>query len=140
LTARPVPVADELSAPYWDATARHELHMARCQACDRFAMPPSSVCPNCFSTEPRFAFERVSGRGRLRSWTTVNQSFLPGFEDLVPFLLVDVELLEQDELRMTGRLLDGPDAGLRLGAAVQIAFEDIAPGVSVPAFRLEQTS
>ncbi len=68
----------------------------------------------------------------------MRQSFLPGFADDVPFVLVDVELDEQADLRMIGRLLDGPDVALHLGDRVVAAFEDIAPGVAVPAFVLEQ--
>jgi hypothetical protein len=64
----------------------------------------------------------------------MRQSFLPGFD--VPFVLVDVELRAQEDLRMIGRLVDGPHAGLEVGAAVSLAFEDVAPGVSVPAFAL----
>lgn len=67
----------------------------------------------------------------------MRQSFLPGFEDEVPFVLVDVELSAQANLRLIGRLLDGPDASLRAGAVVTVDFEDIAAGLSVPAFRLE---
>jgi uncharacterized OB-fold protein len=133
---RPVPVPDESSAPYWAAAARHELVVARCSVCRAFAIPPDIVCPHCHSTEPGFVFERVCGRGRVRTWTIMRQSFLPGFAADVPFLLVDVELAEQRELRMIGRLLDGPDAPVRIGAHVQVAFEDIADGVSVPAFTL----
>ena len=33
-------------------------------------------------------------------------------------------------------MLDGPDARLAIGARVVVAFEDLAPGVSVPAFAL----
>ena len=69
----------------------------------------------------------------------MHQSFVPGFDDLLPFVLVDVELDEQDDLRTIGRLLDGPDAPLAIGARVVVAFEDLAPGVSVPGFRLETT-
>ena len=36
----------------------------------------------------------------------MRQSFLQGFD--VPFVLVDVELVEQADLRLIGRLLDGP--------------------------------
>ena len=53
----------------------------------------------------------------------MRQSFLPGFD--VPFVLVDVELDEQPELRLIGRLLDGEDPGLRIGARVHVAFEDL---------------
>jgi uncharacterized OB-fold protein len=96
------------------------------------------VCPHCHRTDPAFAFEPVSGRGSVRSWTTVRQSFLPGFDEDLPFVLVDVELDDQRDLRMIGRLLDGPDAPLHLGDRVTAAFEDLAPGVAVPAFVLEQ--
>ena len=137
--ARPVPVPDDISRPYWDAAAKHVLAMARCSRCGTFAMPPDMVCSHCHSTDPEFTFVPVSGRGTVRSWTVMHQSFLPGFDDLVPFVLVDVELDEQTDLRTIGRLLDGPDAPLAVGARVIVAFEDLAPGVSVPAFSLEMT-
>jgi hypothetical protein len=68
----------------------------------------------------------------------VRQSFLPGFDDDVPFVLADVELDEQADLRMIGRLLDGPDARLAVGGRVRAVFEDIGPGIAVPAFSLEK--
>jgi uncharacterized OB-fold protein len=135
-TRRPVPVPDERSAPYWEAAANHILAVARCSRCGTYAIPPDLTCAACLSTDPAYAFEPVSGRGTVRSWTVMRQSFLPGFEDEVPFVLVDVELREQPDLRTIGRLLDGPDAPVRLGAEVHVAFEDLAPGVAVPAFRL----
>ncbi len=135
MSLRPVPVPDESSAPYWQACARHELTLPRCSQCREFTLPPGVTCPNCNSSEPAFSFEKVSGRGKVRSWTVIRQSFLSGFD--VPFLLVDVQLDEQPGVRMIGRLLDGPDAPLKLGDAVSVDFEDIAPDVSIPAFRLE---
>jgi uncharacterized OB-fold protein len=133
---RPVPVPDEASAPYWTAAADHVLTAARCSVCHMFCLPPDVVCPHCRTTEPNFAFEPVSGRGVVRAWTVVRQSFLPGFDADLPFVLVDVELDDQPELRLIGRLLDGPAAPLRQGARVGPAFEDLGPGVSIPAFRL----
>ncbi len=100
-------------------------------------MPPDVVCPHCGSTDPRFTFTPVSGRGLVRSWTIMRQSFLPGFEDL-PFVLVDVELDDVVDVRLIGRLLDGPDAPLRAGARVVTGFEDVSPGISVYAFGLER--
>ncbi len=136
--ARPVPVPDDTSAPFWAAAAAHVLTVARCSRCRAFTIPVDVVCPRCHSTDPAFAFEPVSGRGSIRSWTVIHQSFLPGFDDDLPFVLVDVELDEQSELRMIGRLLDGPDVPLHLGDRVTAAFEDLAPGVAIPAFVLEQ--
>ncbi|CUU55094.1 hypothetical protein Ga0074812_104175 [Parafrankia irregularis] len=138
---RPLPVPDAVSAGYWEAAAGGVLTAARCGRCAAYAIPPGQVCPSCGSTDPDYGFEPVSGRGAVRSWTVVRQAFLPGFSADVPFVLVDVELAEQPELRMIGRLLDGPAApGLRLGAQVTAAFEDVAPGVAVPAFQLADAS
>jgi hypothetical protein len=138
-STRPVPVPDERSQGYWDAAAEHVLAIARCSRCDTFVMPPDIVCSHCHSTEPDFTFVPVSGRGVVRSWTVMHQSFVPGFDDLVPFVLVDVELEDQADLRTIGRLLDGPDADLAVGARVAVAFEDLAPGISVPAFALDNS-
>jgi uncharacterized OB-fold protein len=135
---RPVPVPDERSAPFWEAAADHVLVLARCSRCSRFAHPPDVVCPNCRSSDPGFEFRAVTGGGTIRSWIVMHESFLPGFGADLPFVLVDAELDAQADLRMIGRLLDGPGAPLRIGAPVQVAFEDIAPGVAVPAFALEE--
>jgi uncharacterized OB-fold protein len=131
-------VPDEQSAPFWEAAARHELVLARCGRCELLVHPPDVVCPHCGSTDPQFRFTPVSGEGIVRSWTIVRQSFLPGFE--VPFTLVDVELDDQDELRLIGRLLDPPDGALPLGTAVRVAFEDLTEEISVPAFVIKASA
>jgi uncharacterized OB-fold protein len=138
VTDRPVPLPDAQSAPYWAAAAQHVLTAARCAVCAAFTMPPDVVCPHCGSQDPQFKFTPVTGQGTVRSWTVVRQSFLPGFDGDLPFVLVDVELVEQPELRIIGRLLDGVGAPLRLGDEVVVAFEEIAAGVAVPAFVLSR--
>ncbi len=135
-TDRLLPVPDEQSAPFWAATVDHVLTVARCAVCGALTLPPDVTCPHCGTTEPGFEFVPVSGRGVVRSWTVVRQAFLPGFAADLPFVLVDVELAEQSELRLIGRLVDGVDAPLRQGAAVTVAFEDLAPDVALPAFEL----
>jgi uncharacterized OB-fold protein len=138
-SARLVPEPDEQSAAFWAAAAEHRLVLARCGRCAALVHPPDAVCPFCGSTDPAFEFVPVDGRGTVRSWTVVRQAFLPGLADDLPFVLVDVELDAQSDLRMIGRLLDGVDASLELGALVNGAFEDLAPGVSVPAFVLAKS-
>ena len=83
-------------------------------------------------------FEAVAGNGTIRSWIVVHDSFLPGFADDLPFVLVDVELDEQRDLRMIGRLLDGPNVALHIGDRVAVAFEDLDDAVSIPAFELSR--
>ncbi len=133
---RPLPVPDANSTPYWEAAARHVLALPGCSRCGAFCVPPGPTCRHCHAADPAFTYRPVSGRGRVRSWTVVRRTSLAGFEGEVPFVLVDVELAEQEELRMIGRLLDGPDAPLRAGAPVTVAFEDVTDGVAVPGFVL----
>ena len=132
---RPVPVPDAQSAPFWQAAARHVLTVAQCAKRSEVTLPPDLTCPHCNTTEPDFAFVPVAGTGRVRTWTVIRRSFLAGFEN--PLVLVDVEIDGHPDLRLVARLLDGADAPLTIGARVVAEFEDLAPNVAVPAFRLE---
>lgn len=131
-----LPVADERSAPFWAAAATHVLTMARCARCREFSHPPDIVCPRCHHSDPQFAWESVTGNGTVRSWVIIRQSFLPGFEADIPYLLVDVELDVQADLRLIGRLTDGPDAAVKVGDRVRVTFDDLSSEISVPAFTL----
>lgn len=133
---RPVPVPDDLSAPFWAAAAEHRLVLARCARCNTLTHPPDVICPHCNDTDPDFAYEEVSARATVCSWTVLHQSFVPGFDDLLPLTLVDARLDTPEEVRLIGRLVDGTAADLRLGDSVTVVFEDLAPGVAVPAFTL----
>jgi uncharacterized OB-fold protein len=150
---RPIPVPDELSAPIWAAAAEHRLVLARCSRCNRLTHPPDVICPNCNDTDPDFTYEEVSPRATVCSWTVLHQSFVPGFDDLLPLTLVDARLDTPEDVRLIGRLVDQVSVlrtdsaaeggflsqeGLQLGDRVTIVFEDIAPGVAVPAFALER--
>ena len=113
--------------------------MARCARCAMLAHPPDVVCPHCGTTDPGV---RVRAGQRARDASVrgpcVRQSFLPGFDDDLPFVLVDVELDEQADLRMIGRLLDGPDAAAaHRRRASRSRSSELADGVAVPAFALD---
>ena len=133
---KPVPVPDEQSQEFWDAAAKHTLAIQRCQACGFYSYPPAMLCPNCLSPEREFRFEPVSGRGRMRTWTIMRQAFLPGFQGDIPYVVAEVELEEQPGLKMVMLLVDGMEAELSIGAPVEVVFEDLAEGMSVPHFKM----
>lgn len=134
---RPLPIPDELTAPFWEAARRGELALYRCADCQTFTHPPVPICPSCTSTDPRFEAVPVAGTGQIESWTILHQAFLPGFAQDLPLCLVDVAVDDADGVRLIGRLLDGVDAPLAVGARVRVEFEQVADGGAVPAFRLE---
>jgi uncharacterized OB-fold protein len=133
---KPVPEPDALSAPFWKSVRKHVLSIQRCAHCGRFEHPPVGVCQGCRSPDPRFEFTPVSGRGTLMSWTIMRDSFIPSFRGDIPFAIGLIELREQKGVRLIARLLDGATASYRVGAEVEVAFEDITPEASLPQFRL----
>ncbi|MEU5049607.1 OB-fold domain-containing protein [Streptomyces sp. NPDC021096] len=139
-----LPVADEDGQPFWDFAARGELRVQACADCHRLRFPPRPCCPHCQS----FAGEwrRMSGRGHIWSYVVPHPPLLPGYAEQAPYNVIVVELADAPGIRLVGNLvahadaaLDSVDpAALRIGAPVQVAFTEIAPGVTVPRWLLER--
>jgi len=133
----PRPVLDELSAGFWKAAGTGTLAIQRCDHCGQFAHPPVHVCMWCRSIAPSFTYSVVSGRGGVVSWTRIRDAFIPGFADAVPFVVVEVQLVEQADVRLIGRFVDPLDRVPRQGDAVRAVFtgtvEDPSPPSFVPA-------
>jgi len=137
---RPVPVPDDTSAPFWEATAQGRLDLATCAVCGHHVHPPAPVCPACGTTEPAYVFRAVTDRGVIRSWTVLRQPFLQGFAEDLPIVLADVALDGTDDVRLIGRLVDGPMASIHIGDPVEVTFEHLADGSAIPAFALTGSS
>ncbi len=134
----PVPQPDEMSAPFWAAAAQHRLTFQRCCHCGTFAHPAVDFCGTCHRVdEPAFAYEEVTGRGRLVNWTVVHDAMVRGFGP-EPWVHALVELEDQEGLLYAATLVDGPDAPLAVGATVEVEFRDVNAQVGLPQFRLEQ--
>jgi uncharacterized protein len=133
---KPRPIANELSAGYWDATSAGQLAIQQCDHCGQFAHPPTPVCGSCFAVPPAFSFTPVSGMGRVSTWTVFRQTFLPGFSDDVPYVIGVVELDEQPGLRLIGRLNVDADHPVSVGDRASVTFDRLETGEFVPAFDL----
>jgi uncharacterized protein len=134
MATRPVPVPDPETEGFWAAAASHVLAIQRCTNCGWYAYPPNIVCSGCLAPEPSFRFEPVSGRGRVTTWTVVHHAFLPAFAADVPYVVAEVELEEQEGLRMVTRLVDARPADLAIGTPVEVGFDDVAAGIAIPHF------
>jgi uncharacterized OB-fold protein len=136
LIAKPLPVADEVSQEFWSSAAAHVLSIQRCAACWAYQYPPSTTCRACLSRERDFHYEPVSGRGQIKTWTVVHEAFLPAWRQEAPYVVAVVELAEQDGLYFPAYIVDAAATEMAVGAPVEVEFEDLAAGVSVPHFRL----
>lgn len=131
---RPVPIPDALSAPLWEAARAGRLAVQRCQSCAWYNHPPRPFCDACLSQDLKF--EPVSGRGHVYTFTIMHQRDVAGFEGEAPFINVVVELAEQVLLLMVANLPADDRDRVRIGAPMEVWFEDRAEGVVVPQFRL----
>src|ERR1700677_4965037 len=131
---KPVPVADDLTSPFWEAAKEHRLVVQRCGSCGYYNHPPRPYCDACNAQEMRF--EPVSGRGTIYSFTVMHQRDVAGFEEEAPFINVVVELAEQPRLLMVSNRASSERAKVKIGAAVEVYFEDRGEGVVIPQFRI----
>ena len=126
---KPLPRPAPESTPYWEAAAAHRFKLPRCNACRKFWFPPSRTCPHCLAAD--FAFEEVSGRGRVFSFVTFHRVYNPAFD--VPYVVALIELEEGP--RLLSNVVDIPVEEVRCDLPVEVMFDDVAAGVSVPKFR-----
>jgi uncharacterized OB-fold protein len=132
-TSPPMPQPDELTQFFWDGVNEHELRILQCDRCGKFIHWPRPVCRFCLSTSLTPA--RVSGRGRLHTWTQPLQPFDPYFLDHIPYVLAVVELDEQPGLMVVTDIVDCAEDDLRIDMPVEVTFREAAPGYTLPFFR-----
>lgn len=135
---RPMPFPSPVTEPFWAACRRRELVVQRCEACGALAFYPRSTCPACGSTA--LAWQPVSGRGSLYTFTVARRATHRRLTDRVPYVIAVVELDEGPHLTSTvvGTCVDD----LRIGARLVVDFEEHAGAdgddISIPVFRVDQ--
>lgn len=126
----PIPMPE--TRPFWEAARKHELTLPWCRPCGAFFFYPRAACPACLSGD--IEWRRVSGRGRLHTFTIVHR----GPRDFAlgtPYVLAMVELEEGPRL-MTNLVGVDPDpARITIGMPVEVTFTDVSDDVALPHFR-----
>ena len=121
---KPLPHPDRDSLPFWEALRAGELRVQRCTGCGRLRWPARALCNACRSFEAEWV--PLSGRGRVVSWVRNHRAFAPAWQAELPYVVVEVALAEQDDLRMIGRLDGGePAGGLPVRARLVRANDDV---------------
>ena len=130
--AKPLPRVDTLTKPFWELAKDHKLAVQVCTECGDRHFPPSPVCPACLSKEQDW--EVVSGRGTLVSWVQFHRAYWPGFTPDLPY---DVCLVALDEgPMMISNLVGATDGDAAVGARVEVTFEKVTDGFTLPKFTL----
>ena len=126
---KPLPKPSPTSRPFWEAAKRHELQIQRCAACRHYIYYPRARCPKCFSDH--LGWERVSGLGKVYSYTVVRRASSRAFAD-APYVLAIVELAEGP--RMTTNIV-APLEKVRVEMPVQVFFDDVTPDHTLVKFK-----
>jgi len=127
----PRPLNPELTRPFWEAAKRHELVMPRCKTCDQLFFYPRSECPRCLGSDLEWV--GVSGRGRLHSFTIVNQPANAAFRDDVPYVYAVVQLIEGP--RMISNLVECDVESVSVDMPVEAVFDDVTPEWTLVKFK-----
>jgi uncharacterized OB-fold protein len=89
------------------------------------------MCPWCRSFES--SWQPASGRGRVWSWVVAHPPVLPAFQGRVPFNVAVIEL--EEGVRMIGNLVECGNEEIAEGLPVEVTFEDVEEGISLPQWR-----
>ncbi|HPG27536.1 MAG: OB-fold domain-containing protein [Spirochaetaceae bacterium] len=117
---RPVPRRTPTSAPWLDAAREGRLRIQRCPR-DGFFYYPRNRCPVCLGAD--WAWEDVSGRGTLYSWTVDRVGHDPAQRSQVPLVVAIVELEEGP--RLTSRIVGCAPEDVSIGMPLEVCFEDL---------------
>ena len=127
---KPIPVPSDESKPYWEGLREHRLLMPKCSACSGHWFPPTQYCTHCRSTD--WSWAQVSGKGRIFSFVVYHRVYHPGFNGEVPYAVAVIELAEGP--RMLSNIVGAPPEDLVCDTPVEILFDDVADGVTLPKF------
>jgi hypothetical protein len=132
--AKPAPVPDAWSEPYWRGAEDGRLVLPRCEH-GHLSYPPGPACPQCGSRD--LTPTDVPGAGTVYSFTVVRQTADPAFADDLPYVVALVEVDAQPGLRLLTNIVDvDPDADpLDIGMPVEAVFEARGPR-ALPQFRV----
>jgi uncharacterized OB-fold protein len=115
---------------YWDSLNQSELRIQRCKQCNEFVFYPREFCPNDMGP---LEYVQVSGKGKVLSFTVVQKDPNPVFSAHLPMIVAIIQLAEGPT--MLSRLIDIDPNQAAFDQDVEIVFEKIAEGQTLPFFR-----
>ena len=118
---KPMPVATQISAPFWEGLKARRLLIQQCNACAHWNFYPRRHCPVCL--EHDLAWREVDGAARLYSYTVTRIATLPDFMDEMPQKLAVVELAEG--VRINTNLVGLDETEIRIGMPLQPVFAEV---------------
>jgi len=129
---RPLPDVNGADAPFWQALRSREVRVQRCANCGAHRFPATRYCPHCRSDQSAWA--AVAPTGTVETWCVFHRAY---FDDLpVPYTVIQVRL--DCGVRLFSNPVGVEPDALCIGMAVEAAFDDVTPEVTLLKFRLRK--
>jgi uncharacterized protein len=129
--SKPIPTPTLETRPYWEGCHRHELRIQKCTVCAHHQFYPRIYCTKCFSD--KLDWVKVSGRGKVSTFTIVRRPVSPAFKDDLPYVVALVTLYEGPT--MMSNIVGSDPEKVTIGMPVEVTFEDWTDEISVAKFR-----
>lgn len=132
----PIPVAGELSAPFWAAGLDGILRLQKCTPCGHIRFPLDWICPRCLSAQYEWA--PLSGRGTVQTFIRFHHAYDPSWEDRVPYVVALIQL-EEGPVMISNVVGDGA-LDVQVDEPVEVVFEVANAVAALPQFRRKRAS
>ena len=109
---------------FWDATAKGQLHVGKCDDCGEHYYYPRPLCPFCFSDKVEWL--QAKGTGEIYTYSVTRRG------GPVPYCIAYVTL--DEGVRMMTNIVDADLDTIRIGQKVKVVFKKSEGGFSVPMF------
>jgi len=128
---KPLPQPTPWSKPFWAGCKKHELLIQKCKDCQRHIFYPKLFCPLCLS--PNLEWVKVSGRGKIYSYTVVYSYAPTEFSEDTPYVVAVIDL--QEGVRMMSNIVGCPPEKVKCDMEVEVVFDDVTQEITLPKFK-----
>lgn len=138
IDTRALPVATDLTKPFWLAAKQGKLVVQHCPACHKHQFFPRPFCLLCLSSELEWV--QCRGTGTIYTFTINRRGSNPYMNARVPYAVAMIEL--DEGVRLMANIVDSALEQVKIGCRVSVTFESLTDDISLPQFRLmsEQTT
>jgi uncharacterized OB-fold protein len=129
--AKPLPVLDSETRPFWEGCREGKLLLQSCTQCGTKRFPPTRFCQVCRSAE--LEWTPSSGRGRVFSWIVVRHPVPRDVYALdVPYVVALVAL--DEGVRMPSNIVNVAPEAMTADMPVRVIFREVTPEITLPLF------
>jgi hypothetical protein len=118
--------------PFYEAASEERLIVQRCAECGATRFPAVQTCSSCLASDMRWI--ETKGIGEVFSFVIMHQIYHPWFADKTPYVVAQIKLDEGPRILST--VIDVEPDEVRIGMAVEVAFQKCSDEISLPVFRV----